>query len=75
MKLAELLKNVEAREIHADIDLELSGISYDSRSTQAGDLFCARKGRSRMFPMCLWIIQDWHSLCALRNFSETRQRR
>lgn len=44
MKLAELLKNVEAREIHADIDLELSGISYDSRSTQAGDLFFAIKG-------------------------------
>ncbi len=44
MKLGELLKNVETIEIHADLEAELSDISYDSRSTKAGDLFVAVKG-------------------------------
>ena len=44
MKLAQLLKHIDALEITADPELEISGISYDSRKTKPGDLFVAIKG-------------------------------
>jgi len=44
MKLAELLRHLDVLEITADPELEISGISYDSRKTQPGDLFVAIKG-------------------------------
>ncbi len=44
MKLAQLIKNIEVIDCTADADLEISGISYDSRHTQPGDLFVAIKG-------------------------------
>lgn len=44
MKLAELLKNIEVIACTADPDTEISGVSYDSRQTQPGDLFVAIKG-------------------------------
>ena len=44
MKLQELLKNLEILECTAPPDTEISGISYDSRVTRAGDLFVAIKG-------------------------------
>ena len=44
MKLKDLLKNVDIISCTADPDMEISGISYDSRKTQPGDLFVAVKG-------------------------------
>ena len=44
MTLRELLAGVAVREAEADLDLEISGVSYDSRRTQPGDLFVAMTG-------------------------------
>ena len=44
MKLSEILKNIEILEVHADLDCDISGISYDSRTTKEGDLFIAVVG-------------------------------
>ncbi len=44
MKLSELLSNLEILESTADPELEITGVSYDSRRTQPGDLFVAIRG-------------------------------
>ena len=44
MKLRELLSGVEVLEWHAPVELEIGGVSYDSRETAPGDLFVAMTG-------------------------------
>ncbi len=44
MKLHELLQGIEVLEQNADPELELTGVSYDSRSTALGELFAAISG-------------------------------
>jgi len=44
MKLKELLENIDIISATADMEAEISGISYDSRKTRPGDLFVAVKG-------------------------------
>ena len=44
MKLSELLKGIEIISHTADMDAEISGVSYDSRRTVPGDLFVAVRG-------------------------------
>ena len=44
MKLSQLLRGIPVRECHADQEMEISGVSYDSRKTAAGDLFIAMTG-------------------------------
>ncbi len=44
MKLKEILRDVEVLDLQADMELEISGISCDSRKTKPGDLFVAVKG-------------------------------
>lgn len=44
MKLSELIKGIRPLECAASGDIEISGISYDSRMTKPGDLFVAIKG-------------------------------
>ena len=44
MKLTQLLEHLDILESTADPELEISGISYDSRKTKPGDLFVAIKG-------------------------------
>ena len=44
MKLRDLLAGVELAECHADLDMEIAGVSYDSRRTAPGDLFTAMRG-------------------------------
>ncbi|HIX32194.1 MAG TPA: UDP-N-acetylmuramoyl-L-alanyl-D-glutamate--2,6-diaminopimelate ligase [Firmicutes bacterium] len=44
MKLRDLLAGVELAECHADLDMEITGVSYDSRRTAPGDLFTAMRG-------------------------------
>ena len=44
MKLRELLKNMELLSATADLEMEIAGVSYDSRTTKPGDLFVAMTG-------------------------------
>lgn len=44
MKLRELIKNLSIIEMNADAELEISGVSYDSRKTEKGDTFVAIRG-------------------------------
>ncbi len=44
MKLSHLLKKAEQKRLEEERDPEITGISYDSRKTQRGDLFVAIKG-------------------------------
>ena len=44
MKLGQLMKNLSVLDFCADPETEITGISYDSRKTQPGDLFVAIKG-------------------------------
>lgn len=46
MKLEKLLENVRVIESTADMDCEISGISYNSKLTESGDVFVAIKGLS-----------------------------
>ncbi len=57
MKLSQLLTGVDVTELQADPDLEISGVSYDSRTTRPGDLFVAVTGFAadghKFIPMAL----------------------
>ena len=44
MKLRELLSGVSVLACTADMEMEISGVSYDSRSVRPGDLFVAMTG-------------------------------
>ena len=44
MKLSELLKNMEILSATADLEMEITDVSYDSRTTKPGDLFVAMTG-------------------------------
>ncbi len=44
MKLGDLLKSVPIEECCADLEMEIGGVSYDSRKTVAEDLFVAMTG-------------------------------
>ncbi|MDY5613281.1 UDP-N-acetylmuramoyl-L-alanyl-D-glutamate--2,6-diaminopimelate ligase [Dysosmobacter sp.] len=44
MKLRELLNDIDILTASADLEMEITGVSYDSRTTRSGDLFVAMKG-------------------------------
>jgi len=44
MKLSDLLQGIDVCELQADLQMEITGVSYDSRATQPGDLFVAMRG-------------------------------
>ncbi len=44
MKLETLLHGIEILDTNADLQMEITGVSYDSRRTAAGDLFVAMTG-------------------------------
>ena len=44
MKLRELMAGVEILSATADLDLEVPGVSHDSRTTRPGELFVAMRG-------------------------------
>ena len=44
MKLRELLQGIPVSAATADLEMEIAGVSYDSRLTQPGDLFVAMTG-------------------------------
>ncbi len=57
MKLKELLATVETVSVHADLELEICGITADSRKVQKNDIFVAVSGfqsdGNRFIPMAL----------------------
>ena len=44
MKLKQLLQGVQVTALHADPDMEITGMTFDSRKVQSGDLFMAVSG-------------------------------
>ena len=44
MKLREIIQKIRVLDTNADPDMEIAGVSYDSRQTQPGDLFVAVRG-------------------------------
>lgn len=44
MKLKDLLKGIAVVESNADLEMEISGICYDSRTARPGELFAAVRG-------------------------------
>ena len=44
MKLKDLLRDIPVLSATADMDMEITGVSYDSRNTKTGDLFVAMTG-------------------------------
>ncbi|MBE6969817.1 MAG: UDP-N-acetylmuramoyl-L-alanyl-D-glutamate--2,6-diaminopimelate ligase [Ruminococcaceae bacterium] len=57
MKLCEILKDIDVRAAAAAMDTDCTGVCYDSRKVQPGDLFVAVKGFTadghRFIPMAL----------------------
>jgi len=51
MKLSQLLKNCPVSQVHGNMDLEVTGLHYDSRQVSHGDAFFALRG----------VVSDGHS--------------
>ena len=60
MKLRELLRNIHVLDSSADMELEISGVAYDSRKATNGCLFVAISGfatdGNRYIPMAMCIL-------------------
>ena len=65
MKLSQLLRGVSVRECHADMEMEISGVSYDSRKTAAGDLFVAMTGYETDGHKFIPMTRDKGAACVL----------
>lgn len=44
MKLQELVKGIDLKEIHGNMDIEINTVQFDSRKAAKGDLFVAQRG-------------------------------
>ena len=44
MKLRQLLQDITILDMNADLEMEISGVCYDSREAKPGDLFVAVRG-------------------------------
>ena len=57
MKLKELLKDIAVKEIHADLEMEIDAVCYDSRKVTPGSLFVAMSGfaseANRFIPLAM----------------------
>ena len=57
MKLSQLLKDIEVLKIHADLEMDVEKIVYDSRQVTPGSMFVAVSGfvtdGNRFIPMAL----------------------
>ncbi len=65
MKLRELLEGIEILESRADLDMEISGVSYDSRKTRPGDLFVAMEGYETDGHKFIPMAREKGALCVL----------
>ena len=57
MKLKDLLVNIPVLETHANVEMEIGGVAYDSRKVTPGSLFVAISGfatdGNRFIPMAM----------------------
>ena len=65
MKLKDLLKGLDGVRLFADPDREIAGISYDSRTTQPGDLFVALHGYAADGTRFLRDVKERGAVCAV----------
>ena len=65
MKLRELLTGITVLEWHADPDMEIAGVSYDSRKTEPGDLFVAMTGYATDGHQFVPMAAEKGAVCAL----------
>ena len=65
MKLSQLLRGIPVRECHADQEMEISGVSYDSRKTAAGDLFIAMTGYETDGHKFILMAREKGAVCVL----------
>ena len=65
MKLCELLKDIAVLETNADPEMEISGVSYDSRKTAPGDLFVAMTGYETDGHKFIPMARDKGAVCVL----------
>ena len=65
MKLKELLRGVEVLSLAANEEMEIGGISYDSRETKAGDLFVAMTGYETDGHRFIPMAAERGAVCAL----------
>jgi UDP-N-acetylmuramoyl-L-alanyl-D-glutamate--2,6-diaminopimelate ligase len=54
MKLSQILKNCPLKKVHGNMDLEVTGMHYDSRQIRSGDAFFALRG----------VVSDGHDFIA-----------
>lgn len=65
MKLRELLEGLAVLETSADPEMEISGVSYDSRKTEPGDLFVAMAGYETDGHKYIPMAREKGAVCAL----------
>lgn len=65
MKLSELLRGIDLLETGADLDTEITGVSYDSRQTRPGDLFVAMAGYETDGHKYIPMARDRGAVCVL----------
>ena len=65
MKLKELLHGLNILSATADMDMDITGVSYDSRTTAAGDLFVAISGEAVDGHKFVPMATEKGALCAV----------
>ena len=65
MRLGELLERVEILSFSVDMETEISGISYDTRSLRAGELFVAIKGYESDGHLYIGAAEDIGAVCVI----------
>ena len=65
MTLRELLRNITILETGCDMEMEISGVSYDSRKTEPGDLFVAMAGYETDGHRFIPMAREKGALCVL----------
>ncbi len=65
MKLCDLLKDIAVIECSADLEMEISGVSYDSRNTKDGDLFVAMTGYETDGHRFIPVAREKGAVCVL----------
>ena len=65
MKLRQLLEGISTLEVHADLEMEIPAVSYDSRKTAEGDLFVAMTGYETDGHKFIPSAVEWGAACVL----------
>ena len=65
MKLSDVLKDLPLLEVHADLDADITDVSYDSRQTQSGGLFVAIAGAETDGHRFIPMARDKGAVCVV----------